>query len=71
MAEAEYCDRVAILDVGRVLAQGTPAEVRRRARPEDGREPTMEDAFIAVVEEARESESAGLAQAGVARDARV
>jgi ABC-2 type transport system ATP-binding protein len=71
MAEAEYCDRVAILDAGRVLAQGTPAEVRRRARPEDGREPTMEDAFIAVVEEARESESAGLAQAGVARDARV
>jgi ABC-2 type transport system ATP-binding protein len=64
MAEAEYCDRVAILDAGRVLAQGTPAEVRRRARPEDDREPTMEDAFIAVVEAARESESARLAKAG-------
>jgi ABC-2 type transport system ATP-binding protein len=64
MAEAEYCDRVAILDAGRVLAQGTPAEVRRRARPEDGRESTMEDAFIAVVEEARARESAELAQAG-------
>jgi ABC-2 type transport system ATP-binding protein len=64
MAEAEYCDQVAILDAGRVLAQGTPAEVRRRARPEDGREPTMEDAFIAVVEEARARESAGLAHAG-------
>ena len=32
MEEAEYCDRVAILDAGRVLAQGTPAEIRR-ARP--------------------------------------
>jgi ABC-2 type transport system permease protein len=46
MEEAEYCDRVAILDSGRVLAQGTPAEIR-------GRAPTMEDAFIAIVEEGR------------------
>ncbi len=53
MEEAEYCDRVAIMDSGRVLAQGTPAEIRRRARPEPGREPTMEDAFIATVEESR------------------
>ena len=36
MEEAEYCDRVAILDAGRVLAQGTPAEVRGRARPKPG-----------------------------------
>jgi ABC-2 type transport system ATP-binding protein len=54
MEEAEYCDRVAILDAGRILAQGTPAEIRRHARSEE-REPTMEDAFIAIVEEARES----------------
>jgi ABC-2 type transport system ATP-binding protein len=33
MEEAEYCDRIAIMDAGRVLAQGTPAEIRRsRAR---------------------------------------
>ena len=57
MEEAEYCDRVVILDSGRVLAEGTPAEVRRRAHPEAGREPTMEDAFIAVVEAARQNES--------------
>jgi ABC-2 type transport system ATP-binding protein len=57
MEEAEYCDRVAIMDAGRVLAQGTPAEIRSRAHATAGGEPTMEDAFIAVVEEARESES--------------
>jgi ABC-2 type transport system permease protein len=36
-----------------VLAEGTPAEVRRRAPAQSGHEPTMEDAFIAIVEEAR------------------
>jgi ABC-2 type transport system ATP-binding protein len=56
MDEAEYCDRIAILDQGRVLAQGTPAEIRRRGKPAEGREPTMEDAFIAIVEDARRAE---------------
>jgi ABC-2 type transport system ATP-binding protein len=64
MEEAEYCDRVVIMDAGRVLAQGTPAEVRRRARPEPDRVPTMEDAFIAIVEEARAGESHLLAKTG-------
>ncbi len=58
MEEAEYCDRVAIMDAGRVLAQGTPAEIRRLAGAEWGRSPTMEDAFITVVERARRRESA-------------
>jgi ABC-2 type transport system ATP-binding protein len=53
MEEAEYCDRVAILDAGCILAQGTPAEIRARGRGETGREPNMEDAFIAIVQQAR------------------
>jgi ABC-2 type transport system ATP-binding protein len=53
MTEAEYCDRVAILDSGRILAQGAPAEIRARGRAEPGRAPDMEDAFIAIVEDAR------------------
>ena len=57
MEEAEYCDRIAIMDAGRILAQGTPAEIRGRALPEEKQEATMEDAFIAIVEEARERES--------------
>ncbi len=58
MQEAEYCDHIAIMDGGRVLAQGTPGEIRRLGRAAAGREPTMEDAFITVVEAARAKESA-------------
>src|SRR5258707_216968 len=57
MEEAEYCDRVTIMDAGRVLAQGTPAQIRERARSDQKREPNMEDAFIAVVEAARAKEA--------------
>jgi ABC-2 type transport system ATP-binding protein len=54
MQEAEYCDRIAIMDSGRVLAQGAPGEIRRSVATRHDPEPSMEDAFIAVVERARE-----------------
>jgi ABC-2 type transport system ATP-binding protein len=57
MEEAEYCDRIAILDAGRILAQGTPAAIRGQASREPGSEPTMEDAFIAVVEQSRANQA--------------
>ncbi len=50
MEEAEYCDRIAIQDAGRLLALGTPREVREKAGGE-GRD--MNSAFIAIVEQAR------------------
>ena len=53
MDEAEYCDRVVILDAGRTLAEGNPADIRAHATTSDGAEPTMEDAFIAIVEASR------------------
>ena len=53
MQEAEYCDRIAIMDGGEVLADGTPAEIRRLGPAGQGRPPSMEEAFIAVVEAAR------------------
>ncbi|HTY67361.1 MAG TPA: ATP-binding cassette domain-containing protein [Alphaproteobacteria bacterium] len=53
MEEAEYCDRIVIQAAGTVLAEGTPAEVRRQGTPRESGEPTMEDAFIAIVEAAR------------------
>ena len=55
MQEAEYCDHIVIMDAGRVLAQGTPAQVRARAGAGRGRA-SMEEAFIAIVEAARAGE---------------
>jgi len=51
MEEAEYCDRIAIQDAGRVLALGTPQAVREAA----GGDHTMDmnRAFIAIVEHSR------------------
>ena len=55
MEEAEYCDRIIIMDAGTALAEGSPKHIRTRAKPQDGREPTMEDAFISIIETAREA----------------
>ena len=49
MDEAEYCDRLVLMSQGRVLAAGTPTEVRARAATTDAPDPTMEDAFIALI----------------------
>lgn len=53
MEEAEYCDRVMIMDGGTPLAEGSPGDIRAKATRPDGREPTMEDAFISIVETSR------------------
>ncbi|MDE2334944.1 MAG: ABC transporter ATP-binding protein [Rhodospirillales bacterium] len=52
MEEAEYCDRLVIMAQGRVLAAGAPEAIKALARTGDRPEPTMEDAFIAVIEAA-------------------
>ncbi|MDQ2929077.1 MAG: ABC transporter ATP-binding protein, partial [Pseudomonadota bacterium] len=49
MEEAEYCDRILILDAGEILALGTPDAVRRSA----GQARDMDQAFIAIVEKGR------------------
>lgn len=54
MEEAEYCDRIVIQDAGRLLAIGTPQEVRQQA----GRAPDMEEAFIGIVTQSRERRAA-------------
>jgi drug efflux transport system ATP-binding protein len=50
MEEAEYCDRLAIMAAGEILATGTPAEIKRRGRTDGAPEPTMEDAFIQLIQ---------------------
>jgi ribosome-dependent ATPase len=47
MNEAARCDRISLMDSGRVLATGAPAELVRRRGVR-----TLEDAFIAYLEEA-------------------
>lgn len=55
MEEANYCDRLVIMAEGEVLAQGTPAELKTRFRSEALPSPSMEDAFIGLIE-AREQQ---------------
>ena len=50
MEEAEYCDRLAIMAEGRLLAEGSPDAIKARVPATDRPEPSMEDAFIAVIE---------------------
>lgn len=45
MEEAEYCDRMAIMAQGRILALGTPEEIKSQAK-----ETSMEDAFIQIIQ---------------------
>lgn len=63
MEEAEYCDRIAIQDGGRMLALGTPKQVREQAGGKGRAD--MNSAFIAIVEQARRAES-GVVQKGLA-----
>jgi len=51
MEEAEYCDRLAIMAAGEILSLGTPREVKAAARSEQTPDPSMEDAFIALIEQ--------------------
>jgi len=52
MEEAEYCDRIAIQDAGKLLALGSPQQVRKLAS-KDKHIGDMNEAFIAIVEQAR------------------
>jgi ABC-2 type transport system ATP-binding protein len=47
LAEADrLCDRLAILDEGRIVAQGTPDELKRRVAAEHALPPTLDSAFM-------------------------
>jgi len=52
MDEAEYCDRIALIYRGRMIAEGSPDALKARATTPALPNPTLEDAFIALVEEA-------------------
>ncbi|MEI6206387.1 MAG: ABC transporter ATP-binding protein, partial [Desulfuromonadales bacterium] len=50
MDEAEYCDRLALIFQGKMVAVGTPQELKL-ARAVDGVLPGLEDVFIGLIEE--------------------
>jgi len=51
MDEAEYCDRIALIYRGENIAAGTPEQLKARVRDTDMPDPSLEDAFIALVRE--------------------
>ena len=65
MEEAEYCDRLAIMAAGALLAVGSPAQIKASAAPAQqvgqrpdqhagvGASATLEDAFIALIQQRR------------------
>jgi ABC-2 type transport system ATP-binding protein len=50
MDEAEYCDRISLVYRGRSIALGSPDELKSQVATAARPEPTMEDAFVALVE---------------------
>ena len=58
MEEANYCDRLVVMANGEVLAEGTPAEMKDKYRSSSRPQPSMEDAFIALIESRQQRESA-------------
>ncbi|MEP6605894.1 MAG: ATP-binding cassette domain-containing protein [Nitrosospira sp.] len=63
MEEAEYCDRIVIQDAGKLLALGTPGEVRAQAHGKDS-PLDMEEAFIGIVEQSRKNNNNGTSVKG-------
>ncbi len=51
MDEAEYCDQLVLMSLGEVLAQGSPQEIREQAKDAAHPEPSMEEAFIHLIQE--------------------
>jgi ABC-2 type transport system ATP-binding protein len=49
MDEAEYCDRIGLVYRGKLIAAGTPDELKKLAATADHPDPSMEEAFIALI----------------------
>jgi len=58
MDEAEYCDRISLIYRGRSIALGSPDELKARVATKEEPDPTMEDAFIALVQQSEKEEAA-------------
>ena len=51
MDEAEYCDRIGLVYRGKLIASGTPDDLKAQAADDAQPDPTMEQAFIRLINE--------------------
>lgn len=58
MDEAEYCDRIALIYRGQVIALGSPDELKAKAVSKEQPNPSLEDAFIHLIETSDNAERA-------------
>jgi ABC-2 type transport system ATP-binding protein len=56
MDEAEYCDRVALMYRSKLIALDSPDVLKQSVVTAENPEPTIEDAFITLVEAADNSD---------------
>ncbi|HGK4927117.1 TPA: ATP-binding cassette domain-containing protein [Yersinia enterocolitica] len=49
MDEAEYCDRIGLVYRGKIIAAGTPDELKQQVATDENPNPSMEEAFIGLV----------------------
>lgn len=50
MEEAEYCDRIALIYHSKIITIGSPTELKEMARSASNPSPTLEDAFVHLIE---------------------
>ncbi len=50
MDEAEYCDRIGLIYQSKLIEIGTPDELKKLAQTAENPSPTLEDAFIQLIE---------------------
>lgn len=51
MEEAEYCDRIALIYKSKIIQMGSPENLKEQAKTEARPNPTLEDAFVHLIEE--------------------
>lgn len=54
MDEAEYCDRISLIYRGEAIAVGSPDDLKKLVEASELQEPTMEEAFIALIKDSDE-----------------
>jgi len=56
MDEAEYCDHIALIYKGKLIATGTPEELKNQVRNSQQTDPSMEEAFIELIKQQDKTE---------------